>query len=147
MALKNSKKMNWPLFWQLLVTATVAFIGSWLAHFFAARRDRKNKQRDLRISFLIEAYRRLEFIANRPSLDDAKSIESAVADIQLFGTSSQVRLIQSFATKFATTQTAPLDTILSELRKDLRAELQFESVPDTLLFFRYEPHKRSQPKP
>jgi hypothetical protein len=73
--------MNWPLFWQLLVTAIVSFSGAWLAHAFAASRDIKNKRRDQRITFLIEAYRRLEFISNRPSLDDAQPIESAIADI------------------------------------------------------------------
>lgn len=131
--------MNWPHFWQLLVTASVAFFGAWLAHAFAASRDRKNKRRDQRITFLIEAYRRLEFISNRPSLDDSQPIESAIADIQLFGSPSQVRLAQAFVNEFAATKSASLDTILAEVRKDLRAELQLESVPEKLLFLRFPP--------
>jgi hypothetical protein len=131
--------MSWPLFWQLLATAVVAFMGAWLAHAFAASRDRKNKQRDQRITFLIEAYRRLEFISNRPSLTDSKPIESAIADIQLFGSPSQVRLVQTFVSDFAITKSASLDSILAALRKDLRAELQLESVPDKLLYLRFPP--------
>jgi hypothetical protein len=132
--------MNWPLFWQLLATAVVAFVGAWLAHTFAANRDLKNKRRDQRISYLIEAYRRLEFVSNRPSLTDLQPMESAVADIQLFGSPSQIRLAQAFVTEFATTKSTSLDAILTELRKDLRSELQLESVPDKLLFLRYHSH-------
>jgi hypothetical protein len=132
--------MNWPFFWQLLATAVVAFMGAWLAHTFAASRDRKNKRREQRIAFLIEAYRRLEFISNRPSLTDAKPIESAVADIQLFGSPSQIQLVRTFVREFASTRSASLDPILEALRKDLRAELQLESDPEEkLLFLRYTP--------
>jgi hypothetical protein len=131
--------MNWPLFWQLLATAVVAFSGAWLAHAFAASRDRKNKRRDQRIAFLIDAYRRLEFISNRPTLDDAQAIESPIADIQLFGSPSQVAMVQSFVAEFAVKKAASLDTILAELRKDLRAELQLDRVPDKLVFLRFPP--------
>ena len=108
----------------------------------ASRRDLKNKRRDLRISFLIEAYRHLEFVPNRPELTDLQRIESAVADIQLFGTPSQVRLAQAIVTEFATTKSSSLDAILTELRKDLRAELQLESVPEKLLFLRYHSNSK-----
>lgn len=132
--------MNWPLFLQLLATAAVAFMGAWLAHTFAASRDRKNKRRDQRITFLIEAYRRLEFVANRPSLTDPKPIESALADIQLFGSLSQIQLARAFVREFANTRSASLDAILEALRKDLRAELQLENDPEIkLLFLRYTP--------
>lgn len=115
-------------------------MGAWLAHTFAASRDRKNKRREQRIAFLIEAYRRLEFISNRPSLTDAKPIESAVADIQLFGSPSQIQLVRTFVREFASTRSASLDPILEALRKDLRAELQLESDPEEkLLFLRYTP--------
>jgi hypothetical protein len=117
----------------------VAFSGAWLAHAFAASRDRKNKRRDQRIAFLIDAYRRLEFISNRPTLDDAQAIESPIADIQLFGSPSQVAMVQSFVAEFAVKKAASLDTILAELRKDLRAELQLDRVPDKLVFLRFPP--------
>lgn len=129
--------MTWPLFFQLFTTAIVAFLAAWLAHRFAASRDQKNKRRDQRISFLIEAYRRLELVSNRPSLADSQPIESAIADIQLFGSPNQVRLVQDFVSQFAATGNGSLDAILAEVRKDLRAELQLERVPDKLLYLRF----------
>jgi len=131
--------MNWPLFLQLIVTAVVAFSGAWLAHAFAANRDRKNKRRDQRISYLIEAYRRLESASNRASLDSMQKVESAAADIQLFGSVRQIHLVQSFVHEFATTKTASLDLLLEELRKDLRVELQLENVSSQLVYVRWTP--------
>jgi hypothetical protein len=132
--------MNWPLFTQLTVTALVAFVGAYFAQALSFRRDRTNKKRDQRISFLIDAYRRLEFVPNRPEITDSKPIESAVADIQLFGTAKQVRLVQKFVSGFAKSKSASLDPILEELRLDLRAELGLEPVPEKLLFLRWSRH-------
>ncbi len=128
--------MNWSLFWQLLATAFVAFGGAWLAHALAARRDRANRRRDQRITFLIDAYRRLEYISNRPNLTDAQPFESAVADLQLFGSSAQVELTQAVINAFASNRNASMDRLLQELRKDLRAELGLKAVPERLLFLR-----------
>lgn len=138
--------MNWALFSQLAVTAVVAFAGAYLAHLFSTRRDRANAHRDRRIEYLIDAYRKLEFISNRPSLEDAAPIEKAVADIQLFGSAKQVQLAQSFVSEFAATKSASLDTLLEELRKDLRAELQLDPVPGKLLFLRWSLPPKSDGK-
>jgi hypothetical protein len=121
------------------VTALVAFVASWLAHTLSASRDRRNKRRDQRISFLIEAYRRLEFISNRPSLKDMDQFESAIADIQLFGSANQIRLAQAAAREFVDTKSVSLDPLLEAVRKDLRAELQLEYVSGKLIFLRYYP--------
>jgi len=131
--------MNWTLFCQLLVTALVSFGGAWVAHIFAGNRDRLNKRRDQRITFLIEAYRRIEFISNRPEIADPEPMESAFADLQLFGSAHQVSLTQKFISDFASTKTGSGNELLRELRKDLRAELDLEPVPDKLLFLRYHP--------
>jgi len=49
----------------LLIPTAIAivswFVGSWLS----VRRDRANKRRDLRVQYLIEAYRRLSTATNR----------------------------------------------------------------------------------
>jgi len=140
--------MNWALFLQLFVTTIVAFCGAYLAHLLSARRDRANARRDRRIEFLIDAYRKLEFISNRASLDDAAPIEKAIADIQLFGSAKQVQAAQAFVSEFAATRSASLDILLEELRKDLRAELQLEHIPGKLLFLRWTlPPKSDGKKP
>ena len=138
--------MNWALFSQLLVTATVAFTGAFLAHVLSAKRDRTNARRVRRTEFLIDAYRKLESIANRSHVVDTAPVESAISDIQLFGSPEQVQLAQSFATEFAAARTASLDILLRALRKDLRAELELERVPDRTVFFRWIPGHESEEK-
>ena len=71
----------------LLIPTLVAvlswFVGSWLS----VRRDRANKRRELRVSYLIEAYRRLATATNRTGIDGPYfvNLDSAIVDIQLFG--------------------------------------------------------------
>lgn len=73
---------------KFLVPAIVAVVGWFMAHQFNSYRDRVNKRRELRIQYLLEAYRRLESAANRPNKTEKQALdfESAVADIQLLGT-------------------------------------------------------------
>jgi hypothetical protein len=101
------------------------FVGSWLA----ARRDRANKRRDLRVQYLVDAYRRLEAASHRPLVPPYSSdLESAVADIQLFGSPIQVADAKKFALEMAELGQASLDDLLLSLRNDLRTELQLEEV-------------------
>ena len=67
---------------------------------------------------------------------DERKLESAVADIQLFGTPRQVDLVQRFACDFAAKGGASLDELLADLRTDLRAELNLEAVPENVVHLR-----------
>ncbi len=124
--------------------AVVAFCGAWLAHGFSAERDLTNKRREQRINFLITAYRGIESAANRQDNSFTPAFESAVADIQLFGTPSQVELVQSVIVEFAKHNNVSTDDILIELRRDLRRELGFESVPDSLKFLRFTSYAKAR---
>ena len=64
-------------------------------------------------------------------------VEKAIADIQLLGTSYQVELARTFASDFVENRSASLDSLLSELRKDLRRELDLEETSSNTIFFRY----------
>jgi hypothetical protein len=88
---------------QIIETITVALGGWYVTHLLTSTRDRSNKRRELRVKYLIDAYRQLEWASNRPfSLATAEKFEAALADIQLFGTPHQVCLAQEFAVGFAT---------------------------------------------
>lgn len=82
----------------LLVPTLVAvvswFVGSWLA----VRRDRANKRPDLRVQYLIEAYRRLATATEHRDTDAAyfAELDSAIVDVQLFGSPSQIAAAQMF---------------------------------------------------
>ncbi len=128
--------MNWQLLVPLLVTTAIAIAGWFAAHALTTRRDRANKRREQRIGYLIEAYRRLESCAHRGDHLEFSKMESAVADIQLFGTPHQVSLVQALVTEFAAGGGASMDALLRDLRRDLRAELRLETVPDKVLHIR-----------
>ena len=132
--------MNWGLLIPLLVT-TVTAVSGWLAvHRMAAKRDQLNKRRDLRIQYLIDAYRKLESVSNRDesSPEWAEKLESAIADIQLFGSAGQVAMAKKFASDMAAERGASADDLLNDLRKDLRQELNLENVPGAVKFLRIE---------
>ncbi len=94
--------MNLPLLLPLVVTAALAIAGLYVVHRLSVNRDQENKRRDLRIQYLLEAYRRLEKAANRRDLNSyARELESALADIQLLGTVRQVSLAHEFAVSMA----------------------------------------------
>ncbi len=125
------------IFLPLLGTALVAIAGWYVVHRLSVKRDQTNKRRDLRVQYLIEAYRRLEFAGNRPLNEGvAQEFEKAVADIQLFGTPRQVELAKEFAVNFAAKGTHPLDPLLNELRNELRKELGLESVRTGITYLR-----------
>lgn len=127
-----------------LVAVASWFLGSWLS----VRRDRADKRRDLRVQYLIEAYRRLEAAGHRPLVPPYSSeMESAVADVQLFGTAKQVAAAQRFALEMAEYGEASLDDLLSSLRDDLRRELQLERVDGKPTYLRVVFDKTGEKNP
>jgi hypothetical protein len=129
--------MTLDLMVPLLITAVVAVVGWYAAHRLSAKRDRANKRRELRVQYLIEAYRRLEHVSNRPIDPEATTdFEQAIADIQLFGTPRQVSLSREFAVQFARVGTHPLDPLLNDLRNTLRTELDLEPIEYGITYLR-----------
>lgn len=45
---------------KIIISLFVAVIGWVTAHYFTSKRELHNKRRDIRVSFLIEAYQKLE---------------------------------------------------------------------------------------
>jgi hypothetical protein len=124
----------------LLIPTVVAivswFAGSWLS----VRRDRANKRRDLRVQYLIEAYRRLATATNRKEKEtDAEyfaELDSAIVDVQLFGSADQIAFAQQFARELAEHRVAQLDKLLSSLRHDLRKELKLKRIEGPIVVLR-----------
>jgi tRNA A37 threonylcarbamoyladenosine dehydratase len=91
---------------------------------------------------LIESFRRLEGSSNRFYQHDsqyARDYEAAIADIQLFGTAKQIELAQILITDHLSKGSASCDELLEELRRDLRKELDLESVPRKRMYVRIVP--------
>jgi hypothetical protein len=120
----------------------LAIAGWYAVHRFSMNRDQENKRRDLRIQYLLEAYRRLEKAANRRDLSSyARELESALADIQLLGSTQQVLLAHEFAVSMAKNKTASLDPLIADIRSELRRELNLEPLTDRIVVFRHEPEE------
>jgi isochorismate synthase EntC len=114
--------MDWKLFAQLAVTLFVAALGGWIGHHLSMRRDLTTERRKLRVSYLLEAYRKLEGAANRADPKACRpDLESAVADIQLLGSFHKVVLARKFAIEIARDRTSSLDDLLLDLRQSLRS--------------------------
>ena len=128
--------MKLEIFIPLVASALIAIAGWYVAYLAAIRRDRMQKRRDLTVQYLIEAYRRIEKAAhNELKAPVSSDLDSAIADIQLFGSADQVKHAQEFARNHATGQ-ASAYSLLVTLRRDLRKELNLEKVSDSLLFYR-----------
>jgi hypothetical protein len=102
-------------------------VGGWIVAQAQARRTRRS---DMRITYLLDAYRRLDRAANRAlSADTAGDIEAAIRDIMLLGSPSQVELANEFGRVFADKRDAEAKPLLMDLRASLRRELLLDSLP------------------
>ncbi|RUA06668.1 MAG: hypothetical protein DSY43_01555 [Gammaproteobacteria bacterium] len=94
----------------------------------------KNKQREISVSFLIEAYRKLENLAHRDTI--SSDLESVIADIQLFGSKEQLLLSKNVSEGMVKNNKANLEPLLQNLRTDLRKELQLFKIDENIIYFR-----------
>jgi hypothetical protein len=135
--------MNWQLLIPLLVTTVVAIIGWLIGHYLNSQRDRQNKRREVRVQYLIDAYRRLEAGSSRGAIDKTeygKGFESAIADIQLLGSEEQARMAKEVAIAIATRKSnASSGPLLMSLRNALRNELDLGSLNEEPIHFRLKP--------
>ena len=129
-----------------ILAAIIAVYGLSKGHQLNIERDRKNKQDDLRIRFLIEAYRRLESSANRDDLtsseESMRNYESAIADIFLMGNLEQVSALSEYMDNHSNSKGkgASIYKVLELLRQELRKELNlsYEDGVRKIKFFRFE---------
>ena len=127
-----------------IVAAIVGATGAILVWYLTAcslrRQDRDAKKREIRLRFLIDAYRQMENSANREGKEipeALKTIELAISDVQLFGTRRQVALAQEIVSAFAAGRDVSFNGLLNELRRDLRSELDLESLADERKILRF----------
>jgi hypothetical protein len=131
--------MDWKTIIPAVIGGLIVIIGWAVSHYLNKSRDIAAEKRKLRTTFLLEAYRRLERVAERKTSQKPSAIEdieSAMADIQLLGTPKQVLLAHNFAMDLVNEKNASLNELLSNLRDSLRNELDLEVVDIELKFLR-----------
>ncbi len=133
--------MDGEMLFPLLVTTVVAIVGWVVGHQFNAHRDQKKKRREIRTEYLIRAYRGLEDGASRGSIAGTEyggKFESAIADIQLFGTEDQDRMAKELANAIAERRNdASSGHLLLSLRDDLRKEIGLDVIKKAPIHLRF----------
>ncbi|MFL5901036.1 MAG: hypothetical protein ACJ75S_07540 [Solirubrobacterales bacterium] len=112
--------------------AAGAFVAA-LTHRLTSRRDHANRRREMRVQFLLGAYRSLADASNRELRDDtgdSRRFEQAVDDIQLLGSKAQAEKARELAQVMASKGGASTDGLLRTLRDDLRQELGLPALPN-----------------
>jgi hypothetical protein len=111
-----------------IVIAILVLIGG---HFLVSKRESDKRKKEMRVGYLVEAFRKLEKGASPPANDySAGDFESAISDIQLFGSSSQVKLAHNFCEAASKGDGSLLQDLLENIRTELRKEL---ALPDEVL--------------
>lgn len=130
---------DWSQFVPTVAAILIAALGWVVVHRQNLRREVAAEKRKIRITFLLEAYRKLERVCHF-SGDDQRDykvwLETALADIQLLGTRKQDGLAKDFARAFTQNGTAQLDELLDDLRQSLRYELELEPITEKMLHTR-----------
>ncbi len=143
---EKNKFFNWGMFITLLVN-TILGVGGWYAvNRLNKSRDIENKKREIKIEYLIKAYRSIQACSGYPIMDltqvtekDIKrteDLEKAMTDIQLFGSIYQVREAREVCKKAEQTMIDSgsrrfeweANELLLDIRKELRKELLLEEI-------------------
>ena len=121
----------------LIIQCIITVIGWIVVYNFAIRQNTQIKKKEVTIEYLIQAWGKLEKASNRNDNRYNTEIETAIADIQLFGTKRQIELAQQFAEEIARNKESSTLELLVLLREDLRKELKLERVPRKFKFLRF----------
>jgi len=108
-------------------------IGYLILYFINLRLSSKAKRRELRLTYLIEAYTAIERYAFRKL---GTELEDAVATIQLFGTEKQIELAKQVAIDLTERKQADFDELLLDLRNSLRRELKLKKYEGGIVHLR-----------
>ncbi len=128
------------------LTIAAGILGWLLVHLLTMARDRANKIRDLKTKYLIEAFQKLERNVwnNKPIQGE---VESAMADIQLFGQEQEVDLAIKFMRLASTPKAGGYLDLLHLLRHNLRKELNLPASKSALEHWRPRYNEMPEQKP
>jgi len=130
-----------------ILRGLLAALGAILGRAWGVRSEAVSRRRELRVVALIDAWRKVERASMRAA-DAARmeGLEEALADIQLFGTASQVACAAGVVRSMndGTRGTEGLGELLQALRDDLRGELHLAQVDGPPVSLRAAPPRAVQ---
>ena len=129
-----NRKLDWKTFFSILIPGALTVLGWFILNTKASKRDADNKLRDVRLSYLIEDYRKLANAAMRNPYDVQylKDIEFAISDIQLLGSKEQIASLNYMLDNPDDLghgmKGMKFDALLNDFRTSLRKELKLEPI-------------------
>ena len=133
----SESKLSWFKLFTFIITTVIALLGLYFNNYFASQRDFNNKLRDIRLTYLIDAYRKLSDSSQRiPNDIYFSQMETAISDIQLFGSESQINKAIIFLNEYKNEGKGKLDPLLNDLKNDLRKELKLKQINNNVHWFR-----------
>ncbi len=103
----------------ILGGVAAAAVAAVLAHRLTSQRDQATRRSNLRIEYLLGAYRALADVAHRdldPATERVQAFEQGLADIQLLGSEEQAAMAIRVGRQLAAERRADFDDLLLSLR-------------------------------
>lgn len=123
--------------WSIFLNVIVAVLGWWIVSSLRDKQAVKERQREINVSYLINAHRVISGWVHNENLTKAEKaqIEGVIADIQLLGSNKVINVLNNFLDSYnkGGDPTKLLDTLVS----DLRCELKLEPINSKRKFFRF----------
>jgi len=128
-----------PDYLKIITTIILAVLGWLVANYLTNRRNIVQRKKELTVKHLINAYRILtnEISGRELNPERLRKLGDVLSDIQLFGSSEQIRIVKDLTNTVAKGDTYDLDLLINSLRKDLRAELKLTEVEGNVHWLRF----------
>ncbi|ASK19835.1 MULTISPECIES: hypothetical protein [unclassified Halomonas] len=135
--------MDWKLLIPTTIATLAAVIGWVVAHKLNAARDVRNKQREIRLKYLSEAYDVfIELGRNVDILGNYREVERAISYIHLYGNTKQVELCDKFVNDIALSGSANHTELVVEVRNFIRSELGLRVLSTKLNLLKVTPKEK-----
>ncbi|MGL5856802.1 MAG: hypothetical protein ACRC35_00045 [Angustibacter sp.] len=128
-----------------LIPILTLLLGAGLSYLMANRNQANEIRRRYRTEYLLGAYRNIERTTNRKLTNAAAiSLESAIAEVNMFGTAKHQKIAKELQVAMAKHQTASFNPLLDVLRTDIRREFGLDRGIAEVAYFRVGPRAGEQ---
>jgi hypothetical protein len=117
---------------ETLITLAITILGWLIISRLTYHRDEKNRQKNIQIEYLVNAYRDIGIFITRHSnqcmtTDIYLKFEIAVRNIQIYGQPEEIELLHDYINNLQTNHYS-VDPLLNKLRDNLRESLDLDEV-------------------
>jgi len=136
----TNKKPLSELLIPLIITSVITISGWGFISYLNSERDKENKLREIKLTYLIDAYKKLAYSSQRTTNMQhfQFDMESAISDIQLFGSDEQIQKVNVALDQLKKDNRGlRVDEILTDLRNSLRQEINLSPIDSNVKWVRF----------